>query len=77
MDGWETRRRRGPGEDYALIRLGAAGVIKRVVVDTAHFTGNFPAACSVAACAAEGYPGPAELAAAGLGGDRAAQRAGR
>ncbi len=65
VDGWETRRRRGPGEDYALIRLGAAGVIKRVVVDTAHFTGNFPAACSVAACAAEGYPGPAELAAAG------------
>ena len=62
MDGWESRRRRGPGEDYALIRLGAAGVIRRVVVNTAHFTGNFPAACSVAACAAEGYPGPAELA---------------
>jgi allantoicase len=65
VDGWESRRRRGPGEDYALIRLGAAGVIGRVVVDTAHFTGNFPAACSVAACAAEGYPGPADLAAAG------------
>jgi allantoicase len=64
VDGWESRRRRGPGEDYALIRLGAAGVIRRVVVDTAHFTGNFPAACSVAACAAEGYPGPAGLAAA-------------
>jgi allantoicase len=64
VDGWESRRRRGPGEDYALIRLGAAGVIGRVVVDTAYFTGNFPAACSVAACAAEGYPGPADLAAA-------------
>jgi allantoicase len=65
VDGWESRRRRGPGEDHALIRLGAAGVIGRVVVDTAHFTGNFPAACSVQACAAEGYPSPAELAAAG------------
>jgi allantoicase len=64
VDGWESRRRRGPGEDHALIRLGAAGVIGRVVVDTTHFTGNFPAACSVEACAAEGYPGPAELLAA-------------
>jgi len=63
VDGWETRRH-GPGEDYALIRLGAAGVIERAVVDTAHFTGNFPDACSVHACAAEGYPSPAELAAA-------------
>jgi allantoicase len=61
VDGWETRRRREPGHDYALIRLGAPGVIRRVVVDTAHFTGNFPAACSVEACAAEGYPAPADL----------------
>ncbi|HKA98183.1 MAG TPA: allantoicase [Streptosporangiaceae bacterium] len=61
VDGWETRRRRGPGHDYALVRLGAPGVISEVVVDTAHFTGNFPAACSVEACGAEGYPGPADL----------------
>ncbi|HUL24800.1 MAG TPA: allantoicase [Streptosporangiaceae bacterium] len=61
VDGWETRRRRGPGHDYALIRLGAPGVISAVVVDTAHFTGNFPAECSVEACAAEGYPAPADL----------------
>ena len=61
VDGWETRRRRGPGHDYALVRLGAPGVISQVVVDTAHFTGNFPAACSVEACAAEGYPAPADL----------------
>ena len=61
VDGWETRRRRGPGHDFALIRLGAAGCIHRVVVDTTHFTGNFPAACSVQACAVEGYPGPEEL----------------
>jgi allantoicase len=61
VDGWETRRRRGPGHDYALVRLGAAGVIAEVVVDTSHFTGNYPAACSVEACAAEGYPAPADL----------------
>ena len=61
VDGWETRRRRQPGHDWALIRLGSPGVIHAVVVDTAHFTGNFPAQCSVEACAAEGYPSPAEL----------------
>jgi allantoicase len=61
VDGWETRRRRVPGQDWALIRLGAPGVLHAVVVDTAHFTGNFPAECSVEACAAEGYPAPAEL----------------
>ena len=61
VDGWETRRRREPGHDYALVRLGAPGVISGVVVDTAHFTGNFPAACLVEACAAEGYPAPADL----------------
>jgi allantoicase len=61
VDGWETRRRRVPGHDWALIRLGAPGVVHAVVVDTAHFTGNFPAECSVEACAAEGYPGAADL----------------
>jgi allantoicase len=61
VDGWESRRRREPGHDWALIRLGAPGVIHAVVVDTAHFTGNFPAECSVDACAAEGYPSAAQL----------------
>src|ERR1700744_4271154 len=36
-DGWETRRRREPGNDWALIRLGIPGVIRGVIVDTAHF----------------------------------------
>ena len=35
-DGWETRRRREPGHDWILVRLGAPGVIERVEVDTAH-----------------------------------------
>jgi allantoicase len=63
-DGWETRRRRAPGHDQAVIRLGAAGIIHGVVVDTAFFTGNYPPFVSVQACGLEGYPSPAELAAA-------------
>ncbi len=64
MDGWETRRRRSAGSDEAIVRLGCAGVVRRVVVDTSYFTGNYPPEVSVQACGAEGYPGPAELAAA-------------
>ena len=41
-DGWETRRRRGPGNDWALVRLAAAGTIERVEIDTSHFKGNAP-----------------------------------
>ncbi|HEY0717316.1 MAG TPA: allantoicase, partial [Streptosporangiaceae bacterium] len=65
MDGWETRRRREPGHDHAIVRLGSGGVVRRVVVDTSFFTGNYPPEVSVQACGAEGYPGPGELAAAG------------
>ena len=46
-DGWETRRRRGPGHDWTVVRLGAAGTIRRVDVDTRHFKGNAPGACSL------------------------------
>ncbi|HTV60065.1 MAG TPA: allantoicase [Verrucomicrobiae bacterium] len=46
-DGWETRRRRGPGHDWVILRLGVPGVIERVEVDTAHFKGNFPESCSL------------------------------
>ena len=46
-DGWETARRRGPGHDWAIIKLGHAGSIRRVVVDTAHFKGNFPDTCQL------------------------------
>ncbi len=61
MDGWETRRRRQPGHDWCLIRLGLPGVPRGVVVDTAHFKGNFPDQCSLEACAVEGYPMADEL----------------
>ena len=49
-DGWETRRRRGPGHDWVVIRLGSPGVVEEVEVDTTHFKGNYPAACSLEGC---------------------------
>ena len=48
-DGWETRRRREPGEDWAILALGGRGRIKRIEVDTAHFKGNYPDRCSIQA----------------------------
>lgn len=51
MDGWETRRRREPGYDWCIVRLGLPGRIRGVVVDTAFFRGNYPAECSLDACA--------------------------
>ena len=61
-DGWETRRRREPGHDHVIVRLGAPGVVHGVDVDTAFFTGNYPPYAAVDACAAGGHPGPADLA---------------
>jgi allantoicase len=61
-DGWETRRRREPGHDQAIVRLGVPGIVHGVVVDTAYFRGNYPPEISVEATAADGYPSPAELA---------------
>src|SRR5260370_39053306 len=49
-DGWETRRRRDTGHDWALFKLAACGHIRQVVVDTACFLGNAPAAAAVQAC---------------------------
>jgi allantoicase len=60
-DGWETRRRREPGHDLAVVRLGVPGVVRGVVVDTAWFTGNFPPEASIEAAYVEGYPDPTEL----------------
>jgi allantoicase len=50
MDGWETRRRRTPGHDWCIVRLGLPGVIHSFLVDTAFFKGNFPSHCSIDAC---------------------------
>ena len=56
MDGWETRRRRTPGHDWCVIRLGAPGEVVGVVVDTRFFRGNFPAECRIEGCEAAGIP---------------------
>ena len=52
-DGWETKRRRGPGHDWVILKLGVPGTIHRVEIDTAHFKGNFPDSCSLEVCCAE------------------------
>jgi len=56
MDGWETRRRREPGYDWAILRLGLPGRVRGVVIDTSFFTGNYPERASIDACALEGVP---------------------
>ena len=60
-DGWETRRRRDDGHDWAIVRLGAAGIVHGVVVDTAFFLGNYPPFVSVEAASIEGYPSVDEV----------------
>jgi allantoicase len=61
MDGWETRRRRTPGFDWCIVRLGAPGIIRGVVVDTSFFRGNYPEHFSLEACALDGLPTAEEL----------------
>jgi allantoicase len=53
MDGWESRRKRVEGHDFAIIRLGVPGVIRGVVIDTAFFRGNFPSHASIEATVAK------------------------
>ncbi|AUG80986.1 allantoicase [Kitasatospora sp. MMS16-BH015] len=74
MDGWESKRRRGVSaeqphptdedHDWAIVRLGVPGVIRGVIVDTAHFTGNYPETGSVQGASIPGIPSVEELAAA-------------
>jgi allantoicase len=60
-DGWESRRRRDPGNDHAIIRLGVPGIVHGVDVDTSFFRGNYPPLVSVEAVSVDGYPSAAEL----------------
>ncbi|OCH95129.1 allantoicase [Obba rivulosa] len=54
-DGWETKRSRQPGhKDWAIIKLGAAGLLSQIEIDTAHFKGNFPESCEVHAARSDG-----------------------
>jgi len=61
LDGWETRRVRPPGHEWAIIRLGRQGVLHRVVIDTTHVTTSLPMACSVEAIDLPGDPNLVEL----------------
>jgi allantoicase len=77
VDGWQTRRRRQVGYDWAIIRLGVPGVVEEVVVDTTHFTGNHPTEASLEGCVAAHNALPGELTEwaeiiprSDLGGDR-------
>jgi allantoicase len=62
MDGWETRRRRTPGYDWCIIRLGIPGIVHGVVVDTSFYRGNYPESCSIDAAVVEGMPDPETIA---------------
>ena len=46
-DGWESKRRRGPGHDWCVVKLGTRGRITHAEVDTSHFKGNYPDSCSI------------------------------
>jgi len=67
MDGWESRRKRVPGHDWCIIRLGLPGIVRGVNVDTSFFRGNYPPRCSIDACDVPGNPTGEELAALGSG----------
>jgi allantoicase len=56
-DGWETKRRRGPGHDWVIIRLGTEGTITRAELDTAHYKGNYPENASLEVAAVEEIAG--------------------
>ena len=47
MDGWESRRKRTPGNDWCIIQLGTSGIINGLDIDTNHFLGNHPPFASV------------------------------
>ncbi|MDQ0464721.1 allantoicase [Caulobacter ginsengisoli] len=55
-DGWETRRRREPGHDWAVLALGHAGRIEEILVDTRHFKGNYPDRCMIQATTEDAGP---------------------
>lgn len=61
-DGWETSRRRVPGNEWIVIALGARGTISRAIVDTAHFKGNYPDRCSLQAADLSDYGSDADAA---------------
>jgi allantoicase len=48
-DGWETRRSRGKNFDWLILKCATAGKVKKIQIDTHHFKGNYPDACTLQA----------------------------
>ncbi len=63
-DGWETKRRRGPGHDWVVVKLGRGGTVSRLVLETTHFKGNYPDRCMVEGVHAPGLEGKPEAVSA-------------
>lgn len=61
-DGWETKRRRGPGYDWLILKLGAPGTLRKIEVDTNHFKGNYPDSCMIEGVNKTGAVTPDQLA---------------
>ncbi|TBX65582.1 allantoicase [Flavobacterium silvisoli] len=57
MDGWESRRKRTPGHDWAVIQLATSGKIKGFDIDTHFFLGNHPPHASIEAVYLESTDG--------------------
>ena len=55
-EGWEARRRRDGGYDHVVFRLAFPGVIRRIVVDTAHFKYNASAEAALYGCLQDAIP---------------------
>ena len=53
-DGWETKRRRGPGHDWVVVQLACEATVRRIELDTKHFKGNFPDTASIDAKRGDG-----------------------
>ena len=49
-DGWENARRRDDGNDWVVLRLAGAGVVRHVELDTSYFLGNAPGAVRLTGC---------------------------
>ena len=49
MDGWESRRKRTPGHDWAVVELAAPGMLAGFDIDTNFFLGNHPPQASIEA----------------------------
>ena len=73
MDGWESMRRRAPGHDHVVLRLGTPGEVHALLCDTTHFKGNAPEAVSAEVCEAPAVFTADELDALPTVGDAAEQ----